>query len=294
MNKALSGQQEEANANETTYSGQLFVPGVESTIDCLVRKQGIRVDFDGRTIIDWKGDRQRLASGWTARAGAPKRNVYIGTHCNFRIKKLELLPLTKDKRHAGDWPVAKDAVDVLKKIDPLRDAIHGHWAFEGPALVSPVGLNHGALNLPVGVPDEYVLVVEATPAPVNTGSTFHVGLVSGLSQFVLVVDAPGGSGLDRIDGKPFTSNESSRPGGRFTPGMPVRLECTVRKDGVYVTMNGEKIADWRGDRARLSVVPIWPGRAAPGMFISTHGSYHVRRIEVRPAGEEPRNPSMQP
>ena len=138
----------------------------------------------------------------------------------------------------------------------------------------------------VGVPDEYVLVVEATPAPVNTGWTFHVGLASGPSQFVFVVDAPGGIGLDRVDGKPFTANESTRPGGRFTPGAPVTLECTVRNAGVHVTMNGETIVDWRGERSRLSVVPIWPGRAAPGLFISTHGSYQISRIEVRPAGEK--------
>jgi len=42
----------------------------------------------------------------------------------------------------------------------------------------------------------------------------------------------------------------------------------------------------RGERSRLSVWPIWPGRAAPGLFISTHGSYRVSRIEVRPAGEK--------
>jgi len=78
--------------NETTFQGDLFIDGVDSTIDCAVRNGGIRVDFDGRTIIDWHGDPRQLTPTWT-QFGAPKRTFWIGTHCNYRIKKVELLPL---------------------------------------------------------------------------------------------------------------------------------------------------------------------------------------------------------
>lgn len=79
--------------NATTFQGDLFIDGVESTIDCTVGKEGIRVDFDGRTIINWHGDLKQLAPTWS-QFGAPKRALWIGTHCNYRIKKMELVPLT--------------------------------------------------------------------------------------------------------------------------------------------------------------------------------------------------------
>jgi hypothetical protein len=82
------------DANETTFNGQLFISGIESTIDCVVRKESIRIDFDGRTIIDWNGDPRKLTSGWS-KAGAPKRNLYFGTHHRLLIKKALLLPLAQ-------------------------------------------------------------------------------------------------------------------------------------------------------------------------------------------------------
>jgi hypothetical protein len=58
---------------------------------------GIRVDFDGHTIIDWHGDFRQLSPTWS-QLRAPKRAFWIGTHCNYRIKKLELLPLTSETK----------------------------------------------------------------------------------------------------------------------------------------------------------------------------------------------------
>ncbi|HQU47231.1 MAG: hypothetical protein B7Z73_14850, partial [Planctomycetia bacterium 21-64-5] len=91
--EAVDGKMYHENA--TTFQGDLFIDGVESTIDCTVGKEGIRVDFDDHTIIDWHGDLRQLTPTWT-QFGAPKRTFWIGTHCNYRIKKMELVPLTKE------------------------------------------------------------------------------------------------------------------------------------------------------------------------------------------------------
>jgi hypothetical protein len=81
--------------NATTFQGDLFIDGIESTIDCTVGTQGIRVDFDDHTIIDWHGDPKQLKPTWT-QFGAPKRTFWIGTHCNYRIKTVQLVSLTKE------------------------------------------------------------------------------------------------------------------------------------------------------------------------------------------------------
>lgn len=91
--EAIGGKMYHENA--TTFPGDLFIDGVESTIDCYVDKESIRVAFDGHTIINWHGDPRQLTPTWTE-FGAPKRTFWIGTHCNWRIKKMELLPFKKE------------------------------------------------------------------------------------------------------------------------------------------------------------------------------------------------------
>lgn len=270
-----------ANANETTFNGQLFIPGVESTIDCFVRKEGVRVDFDGRTIIDWKGDRSRLSPGWL-KAGAPKRNFYFGTHHRFLIKKMELLPLTQVSPPAGGWSVPTESVDVLKLIHPIRDAVKGEWTLDGGVLISPANEHLACLTLPVGVPEEYSLIVEATRVTGQREPTLHLGLKHESSQCLMILDAGGVSGLDLIDGIRCTANATRSDATHFRENANARIECTVRKSGIKVLFDGKPLVDWQGDSSRLSVLPLWPGRAVNGLFVSTHDSYRFSRIEVTP------------
>ena len=273
-----------AAENETTFRGQLFVPGVESTIDCFVRKQGIRIDFDGRTIIDWKGDRRSLASAWVKTAGAPKRNFYFGTHHKFFIKRLELLPLKEFSTPPGGWPVPTKAIDVLKLIRPERDAVKGRWSVADGSLSSAAGESLSCIRLPVGVPDEYSLTIEAT---LQTGDpTVHIGLVSGGAHCLMIVDGNRLSGLDLIDGLRFDANPTRTDVAHFRPNAKAVIECTVRKSGIRVTFDGQPIVDYQGDPSRLSVLPLWPGRAMDGLFISTHDAYRLDRIELAPLPPE--------
>jgi concanavalin A-like lectin/glucanase superfamily protein len=270
------------NANGTTYQGQLFVPGVESVIDSFVREDGIRIEFDGRTIIDWKGDRQRLTSGWS-KLGAPKRNLYLAMHHKFLVKKMELLPLQEDRIPPGGWPIPAKQVDVLKLIKPNRDSVRGGWTLDGESLVSPANEHLACLKLPVGVPEEYSLAIEATRTK-GQNATLHLGLVSGTSQCLVILDAGGRSGIDLVDGLRFDVNETTTDAGRLREGAIVRIECVVSKAGIQVTLDGKPIVDWRGGRDRLSVLSLWPGQAVPGLFLSTHGSYRFSAVEMRPVG----------
>lgn len=83
-----------ADANDSTRKGLLFTNLKASTIVCSVRKTGIKVTVDGRTIVDWKGDLGRL----TLRAdyAVPnRRSLMLATWSSkYAISKLQLTAVT--------------------------------------------------------------------------------------------------------------------------------------------------------------------------------------------------------
>ena len=85
-----------ADNNETTFTSAVFTPGTPSTIVCTVRKASVQVTCNGQQVVNWSGDPQQLsldARFWT---DIPAGKLFVGAwQTNFRISKLELVPLSK-------------------------------------------------------------------------------------------------------------------------------------------------------------------------------------------------------
>jgi hypothetical protein len=99
------------DVNGTGKPGKLFTNGKPSSITCIVRKGRILVTCDGRTVIDWKGEREQLSVGrnWNV---PDVRSPFLGVWAaEFRISKLELKPLT-DGYQAPTTPT--------RKVEPPR------------------------------------------------------------------------------------------------------------------------------------------------------------------------------
>lgn len=149
-------------------------------------------------------------------------------------------------------------VDLLKLIDPKRDAVVGTWTIVGEALSSPVGNEGARVQIPYAPPEEYDLTLVVTRKSVVDGAT--VGLVAGGRQFAIVLDGwdPATSAIDFLDGKGGGTNETTSKVGRiFTDDKPKTIHCAVRRDRLTVTADGKIFIDWKASYSRVSLSNLW-------------------------------------
>lgn len=158
---------------------------------------------------------------------------------------------------ARDSRGGSNGVNLLRMIDPARDAVAGTWSFKDGSLLAPA-LQFGRIQVPYVPPAEYDLraVVERT-----TGSdSIQLGLALGETQFLVIVDGietDPSSGLDLVDRKPFYANETTLKARLVENDVPCEIRVSVRKDRIKSWVNGRKIVDWKADPARLSLWPSW-------------------------------------
>lgn len=91
------------NQNSSTRRVSVFTDGVPAEVVCTVRESGLSVQVDGREVLEWKGDYNRL-SMYRAWEVPNKQQLFLGTDCNYVISQLTLSPLddTAEKSAAGD------------------------------------------------------------------------------------------------------------------------------------------------------------------------------------------------
>jgi hypothetical protein len=87
-------------ANPTRTDGPVFRRGCPAVVVCTVRGDGVEVEVDGRTLIDWRGDPARLslAEYWTTPTADA---LFLGAYdCRYRFHRVTLEPL--EARGADD------------------------------------------------------------------------------------------------------------------------------------------------------------------------------------------------
>ena len=85
---------EPANKNSTTFEGSVFTNGQPSEIAIQVRTAGVSVTVDGKSVIDWKGNPNRLSlhKDWSVGDASA---LFIGSLASeYRIHSMTLTPVT--------------------------------------------------------------------------------------------------------------------------------------------------------------------------------------------------------
>jgi hypothetical protein len=80
--------------NDTTFAGQLLRQDQLSQVIVTVRKKGVTVSVDGRTIVAWQGapDRLSLSDYWRT---PDNRALFLGTYdCRYRFHRVTLEPIS--------------------------------------------------------------------------------------------------------------------------------------------------------------------------------------------------------
>ena len=172
-------------------------------------------------------------------------------------------------------------IDLIKLVDPVRDAVSGTWRRQDDLLISPK--NEAArLQIPYLPPLEYDLRMVIQPESGNHGVV--LGLIAGGRQVVAVLGFKGEfSGLVTADSFQFPDPKTQHTGSVFPTDEPTTVICQVRKRRLKIQVGGEKVIDYQGDLGRLNAHEIWSVPNKGVLFIgSAISSYRFTKITLRP------------
>ncbi len=181
-------------------------------------------------------------------------------------------------------PHAVASVDLLKGIDAKRDAVEGTWSVVENKLVTPEGAWH-RLMISTPPPQEYQidLVLERR----KPGLGMNLGFVMGGKQCLVVIDgfnANGISGLETVDGKTASNNETTYKGQLLPLNKPTVIVLQVRQKEVTFRCEGKTIFRWQGDPARLDLFEKWKVPNGNLLFLGSQNIFHVHKMTLTPLG----------
>lgn len=152
-------------------------------------------------------------------------------------------------------------VNVLPLLKP-DDVGAGNWQIEPNRLVVDGMQQDAQIGLPVDVPSEYTVHVQGVrqPTPGSALNTIGVILPLGEQRALYAVDVSaveGISGLQFVDGRDWSQNETTVSGFLTEPGKPFELDVIVHRDGIEARVGGRTVMDWQGDLNRLTLSDDW-------------------------------------
>jgi S1-C subfamily serine protease len=142
-------------------------------------------------------------------------------------------------------------VDLLKLIDPARDATGGNWTREGSSLACPGGAKW-SLVVPKPPPAGYRWTIDLERTSGNTGMSLFLIVDGHPVMAMLETFGRPVSGLSFLDGRPADRNDSTGAGQVFHEGRPTTIVCTVDRSSIEIACDGKPIVVWRGSAERLS------------------------------------------
>ena len=274
------------NANETRLAGTFFAKGTPIPLVCTVTKQEVRMELDGRTLIRWKGDFERLTPqpDWVP---ADARKLFFGTMTLFKLSDITLGPPVDPPTLPEHPPLTVGRpVDLLSLIEPERDALRGTWTKENSTLRVLGEVFDAKLVIPYSVPAEYQLKMTVAREPGgNLDDCLAIKFPNETCAAQVLIDGWKStfSGI-HLDGYLPNSplNATSRRLQALPPGSTQEIVATVRKTGLKVVVGGKTVIDWKGNPNRYWTSPQWgapDGQIVLGSFASR---FRFEKIEIEP------------
>ena len=252
------------NRNSTTLPGLRTKVGEPFQLDAIVRKGGIEIRIDGRTIVDWKGNFRRLKRPPGAWDVVDPRQLYLAAESKYVFTEITLgPPLPPHKLPGGDLKPG-ESVELLKFVDLKQDVWNGVWEKHGLAMKNAPNHPLSRFSVPYQVPDEYELVAEIECE--GAGRDFVLG-VPFQSGFV-GIGVGGGNGESNcllIDYAAFFKEPHIDQREAALLNGKNRVFVTIRKQHIIVKVNDRTLFDWKGDPRRYIA---WPEYANPGQRVT--------------------------
>ncbi len=174
-------------------------------------------------------------------------------------------------------------VNLIPLIDVKQDTIAGEWQVQGGKLICDAAVQFARIQIPYTPPDEYDLSAVITRT--ENSDSLEFGLVRGSSQFQAAFDSFGGTmaGIALLDGKWVKDNDSLYRGVLFKHNQPSKVVCSVRKDGVKLTVDGKMILDWKGQYSRLTNDVNWSVPDPKALYVGCWATkYVISKLVITP------------
>ena len=179
-----------------------------------------------------------------------------------------------------------ETVNLLPLLTPANVGT-GNWKIEPGRLVAEGAQQDAHIGLPVDIPAEYTVHVQGVPQ-ITPGAAFRtigVLLVLGDQRALYAVDVSatdGISGLQFVDGRDWSQNETTVSGFLTQPGKPFELDVIVRQGGVEARLDGRTVMDWQGDLSRLNLRDGWSKTPENQLALVSAATCEFSQVSVGP------------
>lgn len=209
----------------------------------------------------------KLLSAWKKQYGEGDKRAPSPLEKVLALRASEPLP--------AKW--AKGARDLLKSVDPAKDAIRGRWKKSDGQMISAQTPN-ARFQLPAAPQGSYQLETQFTRIE---GDCMGVMLPVGRAGALLVISGWGGkvSGLAFVNGKDADRNKTTRKG-ELKNGVKHTLLITTRLLGpdrahIDVTLDGKPYIKWEGLLSALSPDRAWRLRDPKALGLGAYNAIIV-------------------
>ena len=220
-------------------------------MDLIASGNHIIVKIDGKVVLDYVDAKKSFTRGRIAlqKWGPPTRVAYK----NIRIKELsgERLRGTDVKPP----PPPPREVDLLKLVDPAKDAFSGNWSFDKESLVCEPS-DEAGIEIPYEPPEEYDYRLVFVPTVV--GDAMVQICRGGGRQFGFVIGGAGNTvaGFGRINGQRPCDNPTGRKADHWLVSGHQHVSVVkVRKDHIEGWLDGRQIVTWTTDWTDMNLNP---------------------------------------
>lgn len=192
---------------------------------------------------------------------------------------LDIAPKNPPKSSTTVPPISR-SVDLLATADLTAKSTNGRWLRDGKVLESPTRHLSSWVTLTRPPFSQYRLDMEVER--LEEGHGINIGLIVQGRRCAVVVDGfaslGGVSGLETVDGKSGSSNETTRFGRHLQINQRKALAIEVRQEGIILNCEGKQVFEWRGRAHQLSLHPGWPVPEPERMFLGSQAKFRFHKL----------------
>lgn len=218
------------------------------------------------------------------RKTAPEWVRFLRTHrVPLSIGVIGVLLLTLSISAVVNWSQTSPSwTDLLKQVDPSRDATKGDWQLDGNGL-RVNATEFATVALPYRPPAEFDFEVTFTRHSGADSIALHFPAGNGGASFDIDGWYEHVAGIQRIDGQSTQHNATRVENQRLINGRKYTARVEVRQGRVDAYLDKRLLATYRGDGSNLDVPKSWqlPDSMLGVSAYSSTATFH--RIRIRPA-----------
>ena len=190
---------------------------------------------------------------------------------------------------------ARRVVDLLKLIEPSKDAVSGTWALNGRRELTCGGEPHARLEIPYKPPAEYDFVIEFTRVKGDADTVQIMSSRHGSNFAYLLGSARGTRALlSRVRAQRNPTVVPTK--GLLSNGRRYRSVVSVRDDRVVTALDGRELITYRTDSRDLFPSNAFPlrtrGLLGVGSFRTATVFHRIELVEVSGRGEVAERPAV--